>query len=521
MLQSIFSNVPAFTRQNITLLACALFLLCISLTNWVVFETNDDALMMHIVAGSISGEASPFLLFSNWYWGVFLMQISQYLPFINSYTLVFVVLHLIVNSIVNRNIISRKLPLIWTIIFTVFQMLLLLKLQFTSTAILVGTASIILFLDGKYLVGAMLLVVCSLIRWEALLLIIVVWSAYFVYEAFTKKQLFSLFFYLCSVFICFFLKFQHDDIYTQYSSDSTIFTPKTANSLKTLMDFSGAIDEKALQKINWTPNDYVVFKQWFWADSTTFSKQKIEQLAKETAFDFKFLPKIKHIAHFGIYHFGFCLALGLLFFWLKAQLFYKKHWLVLLPFMLLLCSFFMLNRFLPRVVLPMSMGIFFTIFIQIQTKQMPVLRKIVMPVLMLLLLQVGWTIYENQQSRAQYQSCQNMLDKYPNGTIINVQSALNIEGCTIWQNPNQYSHRNFTFVDVLVGYPTYEKFMASRGINNLFQSIYKKEDVLLIADNVAPIQLYIEEHFHQKTKIDTLEKSVYANVHLFKISEQK
>lgn len=517
MLFSIFFRKIPFSRQNITLFISALFLVLIFLTKWIVFETNDDALMMHIVMGSISGEASPFLLFSNWYWGAFLVELCALLPKLNAYTLVFFVSHIFINYTFNKKILVKELSIIWVIIFTTFQLLLILKLQFTSLAIMLGMTSILLFLDDKYIVAAILLVFSSLIRWEAFLLILLLWSVYVVVEATIRKEYFQLIFFGISVFGAFFLNFQHNDIYEKFAANEALFTPYSAASLRTLMDFGGKIDEKALQSVHWTINDFKVFKQWFWADEIIFSKQHITKLAQATTYDYRLFPRIKHLVHFVVYHFGYCIALALLVFVARKIIFNKKNWLVLLPFIFSLLSFCLLQRFLPRVILPMSIGVFFILLVKRSTKKIVLPSRVWLTILFALFFQIGHFIFENHKSKLEFEVCQTILEKYHDKTILNVQSALNIEGCPIWKNPNTYSNKNFTFVDVLVGYPTYQKFMAIRQITNPFEALYQRDDVYLIANEVANIQQFITEHYHQHTHIDTLEKAIYPNIHLFKL----
>ncbi len=157
-------------------------LICVLLfsLSLVRYEENDDIVMCLISQGLGGGEPSPYLVFINYFYGLFLVLLYKISASVEWYTLMFCVLHIISFSIILYYIIksttNKITKLLFIILFYGLEITFITLLQFTTTAAIVTFAGFMLVsfaTDKKKLLGVFLLIVGSLIRFEAAMLVLV------------------------------------------------------------------------------------------------------------------------------------------------------------------------------------------------------------------------------------------------------------------------------------------------------------------------------------------------------------
>lgn len=144
------------------------------------FEENDDIIMSLIASGGYSGIPDPHLVFINYLYGLLLVALYNISSSIEWYTLMFCVLHIIALSVIIYFLIKTKInkitKILFVILFYIFEIRLIMLIQFTTTATIVAFSGFLLVLLAKKpykLLGACLLILGSLIRFEASALVLV------------------------------------------------------------------------------------------------------------------------------------------------------------------------------------------------------------------------------------------------------------------------------------------------------------------------------------------------------------
>jgi hypothetical protein len=167
---------------NFIFISLSVYLLPIS------FETNDDAMMMLLASGQYTGKPEVFLVFINVIYGYLLSAFYQLLPSFSWYTIFFLALHYFSLNILSKMILKQN-QTIWTkLIFLAFLYLIEINninsLQFTTTASITALAGLACILENrqtKYF-GIILFCLASLIRFEAALLVLLVFCPAFLID---------------------------------------------------------------------------------------------------------------------------------------------------------------------------------------------------------------------------------------------------------------------------------------------------------------------------------------------------
>ncbi len=145
------------------------------------FEENDDILMALISSGEYSGETDFHLIFINVIYGAFLNGLYNLLPNFEWYSIVHIGLSIVATSVIANFIVksgnTRAIKTIFLVLLYSIFIAITIQLQFTYTAGFVGIAGICLLFDkrpSKMFFGMLLLLIASLIRFKAGLLVIMI-----------------------------------------------------------------------------------------------------------------------------------------------------------------------------------------------------------------------------------------------------------------------------------------------------------------------------------------------------------
>jgi hypothetical protein len=150
------------------------------------YEVDDDYFMLLFASGKYSGVCDPHLVFINYIYGLLLTFLYSNYASIEWYTLLFVIIHIFSLSVISWYVFNGKRKVLYKILFIgliyVIEMRLIMLFQFTTTAAIATLAGVILICSKKWyqnLVGVFFVVIGSLIRFEASLLVLFVVSPFF------------------------------------------------------------------------------------------------------------------------------------------------------------------------------------------------------------------------------------------------------------------------------------------------------------------------------------------------------
>lgn len=159
------------------------------------FESNDDVVMALISSGGYSGSLDNHLVFINMLYGSFLNFFYYLFPAYEWYPIFFVALNIISVTLISWQLLKTNNDKVVKSIFLLFLFLVFLQitiqLQFTKTAAIVSIAGVVLLYQSKsrirYL-GSILIVLGSLIRFEAAFLVLLITMPIFFLDYFKDRK---------------------------------------------------------------------------------------------------------------------------------------------------------------------------------------------------------------------------------------------------------------------------------------------------------------------------------------------
>lgn len=521
---SLLQRLPAKLLFPSSLLLAGVFNLLMVFFPWAGFETNDDALMMHISAGSLSGEGSPYLVYSHIYLGNMLVWLYGQFPGINFYPIYLYTAHWLSLSALLyfcAHFHGRMILLFCLFFLLPVEMLMLCNLQFTSASIMVAFAGLMIVLLALrkksvplLLFAAVLFIISLLIRWESFILVSILGFFPLAFEFYHNRWKTFLLFLSLFILAAFGLRQIHESAYA-FGVGETVMNPETEQQMRFIMDFPQRVSETDLEKAGWSINDYKLCRQWFWADSEFYHWENFKKLSNTIVFDLSPQGKLMSLLHFIYSCCGFMAAFFLVFYLFRNASSKRQMAVWIVPLLVLLAGLFLLERIVPRVVIPALTCILMVIVAeagQIKGRYPNIFFGLSSA---LILFQIYLSADKNLSSRADFEKSIAVLNKYPDHLIINKDSWVNLEGCPLWEDPRRYSKGNLFWIDVLAGYPVYNDMLKKREIGNLMKAVWNKPDVMVMADQVDDIIIYAAEHYNEEIGQTVVEHDVNRGVHLF------
>jgi hypothetical protein len=230
------------------------------------FEENDDVVMLLLASGNYTGNFESNLVFINPIYGAIVSSLYSISKELEWYTVLFVSFHLLSFTVVLHKIIQLKihsfLILGFVILFTVFELNFLVYLQFTTVAIMLTIAGLILYHGEKrkqLIPSFLFILIAALIRPEVTLLILIFVLPYFFYTSYITK------FYLHLIYILFFLIIPVSSIITRDKLVSNEWTEATKyNRLRAeVTDNLNADFSESIYKGVCSKEDYTLLKNFF------------------------------------------------------------------------------------------------------------------------------------------------------------------------------------------------------------------------------------------------------------------
>ena len=282
------------SRKRILILALlvnALFFGVFFLWMNPAFETNDDIGMMLTSSGVRTGQPSEYLTFPNILIGTTLKFLYRHTTGINWYPIYLISIHFLAMVLILYSIVTlrrRWLSVLqYILVFIFFEYPLLLRLQFTSTAIVTGIGGVCIFLTslrrttweswlyfGMAILG---IVTAGLIR-EKVAYLVIVFAAPVLVMLFRESKTYKIPVFLIASLSILFLCIRYDRSY--YSRDPAWREFIEYNTIRgQLHDYPKLTfneqTKPVFEKIGWDENDFLMFHHRFFSDRIVYSKEKL------------------------------------------------------------------------------------------------------------------------------------------------------------------------------------------------------------------------------------------------------
>lgn len=270
---------------------------------YTTFGTTDDVEMQMVLAGkAVLQEPSANLRWTHLFIGYFLSTLYSWFPSIPWYGWYLTLTHFVGMTAILYSVLILKPSLfrvaIYCCLFAIGETALLQELQFTSSSIIIQIGAVFLLFTAfsnpkdkrvkKWaFFSVALFIFGAMIRWDSFLLIVVLGSPLLLYGIFqqAEKRVFNILFCLAIITAAWSVDQVHYLIQNQ-DKDWADF-----NEYKKLLSAHDILDYKKPQynwdattaddyyyKVGWEYEDYMMFHQWFFADSTVFGLRHFKAL---------------------------------------------------------------------------------------------------------------------------------------------------------------------------------------------------------------------------------------------------
>ena len=293
--------------QNKPFLASMILNLGLFLVFFTIFYsrygTTDDVEMQMVLSGKgVLQDPSAYLRWTHIYIGYLLSTLYSYLPSIPWYGLYLSFAHLLGMTAILYSILILKTNLFrlsfFVLCFILGESALLQDLQFTSSALVLQTGAVFLLytaisnpIDKRrnqwYIIAFIMLIFGSMMRWSTLELIVVLSTPLLLYAIFqqNKKRLFNVVFCVSILLTAYGLNKIHYSIQNQvkgwaiFNEYKVLLTgPDILDYNKPQYKWTATTADDYFYKVGWEYEDLMLFKHWFFADSSVFGLKQFQAL---------------------------------------------------------------------------------------------------------------------------------------------------------------------------------------------------------------------------------------------------
>jgi hypothetical protein len=253
------------------------------------FETNDDFGMMALTSGLFRSEASPFMVFTHVSIGYVLKGLYSWLPDIPWYAVYLYAFQILAWTLITHALLTLhrggEAVVFFVASFLLIGFRIAMKLQFTSTSILLGAAAAFYFLTMSVQARSWILPVFTggligtvgLIRGSSLKVTLAIWAPLFVYSAFKIPVKRTLLFgatiagvTLAAATIST-VAYDSDPRWSEYSEFNAVRGQLHGNA-------SFHPPTRALDEIGWSKSDLTLFRSWFFSDPEVYSTEHLRKI---------------------------------------------------------------------------------------------------------------------------------------------------------------------------------------------------------------------------------------------------
>jgi hypothetical protein len=503
-----------FTRQLLFMYKYKYFLILSGaiavLLLWVLFplsfDNNDDQTMFIISSGVLSGQASPNIVLSNICIGYLLEKLFLFSDSLNWYTLylelVLLFCFLLVCWILIKN---NKITLfisccIVLILFLGFFALCIVKIQYTTVALLCSGAALLLLQSDYRSRSAsfflvLILTISFLIRKEVFYIFI-----FFAVPAFLKKVkhkdvsgFYGLFVILSGVFFLLMLKINHsDNAYYKYQTYSNI------KGLDIIAAKNIKMDDRLLKKHNVSIDDILLLQSWFVADEYYLKDHRLEQLAKELKTNRNLIEVkaelLRYVSDERYVLFFYLFTFIMVFIFVRQQQMTITVNLMLFLFLLLYLT--VTSRIPHRVTFPiLSYLIFLNLSLFAKSETDERLKTALFGVLVLVSIYKFYCTFQlkdmQQKNHQLFAYYQQEINSNPE-TIFIALDDLQMPYMNAWQKPSElFNAQNVLFCGWYTCAPDYQKLLKIHNLKNLTSDLSNNQKVLFLTESKLFMQAYV------------------------------
>ncbi len=486
---------------------CGIAVLLLWLYFPISFDNNDDQVIFAISSGFLTGIPSPNLILTNLLIGKLLNQAFILTPKINWYTLylqvaqLFSFLTFCYFFIVNKKFKLLESILIILIIFLGFFSLCIVKLQFTTVSLFCCFTALFIMqseLHNKIKFGwSLFFITLSILIRKDVFYIFILFSVAILYinrkdKIFLKTYFLTMLFSVL-IFSVFFFINNNNKNYKELQTNKNI----------ELIDIIAAkptkITDEILQNNNFSKDDILLMRSWFFADDNYSVINKIEQLAKsiktyrsieEIKFELiKFVQDERYIIAF------YTLSILLLLFFLRRL---YSIWLInLLLFLVLFVYLIITSRIPHRLTFPiLTYLILVNIFYFLKNENRLLIRY---SVLFLFFFISTYKFYctsklvkINNENHKIFNGCNNEINKHPNNLFIAL-DGFPLQNMNAWQTPdNLFKNKNIILTGWYVCTPDYQVLMKNHKLKNLTSDLISHKNILFLTNSETVQNSYIK-----------------------------
>ncbi len=503
------------------------------------FDTNDDFAMMSIANGFYYGKPLPDLIFTNVIIGLFLQFLYTAISNISWYPLYLYLFHFISLSILIYTFwVSRTSSIqFFFFIFSVFmfEIPMLMNLQFTTTSLLVGFAAIFYYFilteqnKGNNLVplnSGILLGAASFIRTKSFLATLVFSFPILLYAVkyfpIRKNTIFAL-----GALCTFFLSQVTTNLY--YGSHPAWIDYFDFNKIRGSLHDTPLLtwDENTrsiLSKINWSENDFTMFASWFYTDRKIFSTDALKTFVKYRHVEAPLTLSLQKTFVKFSQSFSEELIYILLLFIFLILLSQKNKIRVFLLMLLLwyvIVSIYLINfvRFPPRVAIPAFLFLSLSLVLFSEVRPSPwfqnnrILSKIIIisSIILFIIFSPLHNSFSdsrtNDSNHRQFITVLTTLKELnPEGIFVTWGASLKYEDCSPFVTKKELPEINILGLGWRINSPPYLDFLKKLKIVDLYEAIATRKDLYLITkEELLPLyEEYMIEHYGKEVKLRSL-----------------
>lgn len=505
------------------------------------FNTNDDVGMMFIANGTYYGNPSEHLVFTKVIIGLVLKLLYTVMPGIPWYTAYLYFFHFIACSLIIYSLIclSRNALHFSVLLYTfiVFEIILLLNLQFTSTSLLLGFSSILYYLtltkqkqsvNWVPIIAGILLGTAGVIREKSFWGVLAFNIPLLLYGVrclpWRKTVLFGLS-ALCVFWGASFtnnLYYQFQPTWKNYLEFNQVRGSLHATPKLSWSDELPGI----LNKLKWSENDFYMFSNGFYTNRAIFSTEALKVIAEGNKPKYNFVDNLRisssEYKEFIKFIHGKLVVVIVFISITLALTSNQKKFLALVIVWNCLLIFYLINyvRFPLRVALPsflllsLSLLLFSEIpfFVLFQRKQLAKLKVVVFSFIFFIfvLAPLQGILYESRNNITNQQQYIAILEKLrqinPKGIFVVWGASLKYEDISPFVTSKDIPKVKLIGLGWRINSPSYQDQLKQLGINDLYEAIANREDTYFISmEALIPLyEQYMLEHYGKVVKLSSL-----------------
>ncbi|BDS09763.1 hypothetical protein [Aureispira anguillae] len=546
------------------LLNLGLFLVFLGLF-YTRYGTTDDVEMQMVLAGKgIIQESSANLRWTHIFIGQVLSSLYSWFPDAPWYGWYLTTAHLLGMTAILYSIVLLKLSWFriatFVVCFIVGETAMLQELQYTSSALVLGMGAVFLLFSAIsnpedkrrnywFFASFLMLMVVEMMRWNSFQLIVILGTPLLLYGIFQQQQKRFLNLVLCtSILIAAWgVEQSHYWIQNQNSEWADYNRYKHSLAAHDILDYNKpqyqwtpSSADDYFYKVGWEYEDLMLFKHWFFADSTVFGVKQFKAL-QQTFQDCPYPPEhieerlwqffiefpMKDYVFYGFLILGVCM-----------MLIRGNRWLYLLfgasiALVFSILGFLFVYKHLPtRVSYPMAFYLIALAALFI-TYDKEILRKTKLFTLVfisfLALSNMKMVTLESSKTAFQkmyWSAALDSLNAQPEQLYIGGGDYYMQAVMTPYQSTNDSMFMNFNMLDLghFANSPNHYKQLENFGIKNIHVEAALDTNIYIIHRYDAPFlkwyASFIYRHYHLQIEYDLVRKEEDVNVAVYRIKEQ-